>query len=110
MWIFANDAFLSIVRDRDKPARLLVRARRREDLERIFPEAEVIESLEADYRFRAALPEETVAAAVENRVRAIDYGNFRDSIEDRDLSAFAHQVWLEGLRLRDGAADGPSEE
>ncbi len=100
MWIFANDAFLAVVRDREKPGRLLVRARRREDIERVFPGAEVIESVQADYRFRVFLPEEEVVSALAARVRSIDYGNFKDSIEDRDLSAFAHRVWLEGLQLQ----------
>jgi len=105
MWIVANDSFLSIVRDRNSPRRLLVRARRRGDLVAVFPEAEVIESREGDYRFRAFLPEEEVAQAIAKRVGDIDYGNFRDSIEDRDLLAFAQQVWLEGLRLQEGNTD-----
>ena len=100
MWIFANDSFLSVVRDREKPGRLLIRARRSGDIERLFPGADVIESREADYRFRTFVPEEAVVEAVAARFRAIDYGNFKDSIEDRDLSAFAHRVWLEGLQLQ----------
>lgn len=100
MWIFASDAFLSIVRDRNGPQRLLVQSRRREDLLAVFPEAEIIESHEGDYPFRASLPEQDVARAVAERVRTLDYGNLKDAIEDRALSAFAHQVWFEGLRLQ----------
>lgn len=65
-----------------------------------FPGVEVIEGREGDYPFRASLPEEDVVRAVVDRIRAIDYGNFKDSIEDRDLSAFVHQVWYDGLRLQ----------
>ena len=103
MWIFASDSFLSIARDRNSPRRLLVQSRRREDLTAVFPDAEVIEGREGDYPFRASMPEEEVARAIADRVRTIDYGNLKDAIEDRDLSAFAHQVWYEGLRLQKGS-------
>jgi hypothetical protein len=101
MWIIAKDGFLSVVRDRNSAKRLLVQTRRREDLTSLFPEADVIESRDGDYPFRASLPEEEVAKTIAARLGAIDYGNFKDAIEDRDLSAFAHQVWCEGLRLQE---------
>jgi hypothetical protein len=54
MWIFLNNAFLSIVQDKDNMARFMVRARLRGDLERVFAHATVIETPPpADYRFRA---------------------------------------------------------
>jgi hypothetical protein len=36
MWVFLSGAFLSIVQDKQKPERLVVRARRRGDIERVF--------------------------------------------------------------------------
>ena len=41
MWIQFNNAFLSIVENRDNKLELLVRARIKGDIEKIFPEADV---------------------------------------------------------------------
>ena len=43
MWIQFNNAFLSIVENRDNKLELLVRARIKGDIEKIFPEADVFE-------------------------------------------------------------------
>ena len=84
MWIFTNKGFLSIVEDKDDPARLLVRARYEGDIERHFgEEAEVIELEFSDYRFRVFLPREEVRAVIDRELAALDYGNFKNSF-DRD--------------------------
>jgi len=44
MWIYMNNAFLSIVQDDDVPGMLLVRARRSGDIESVFPDAEACEA------------------------------------------------------------------
>jgi len=61
MRIFLNDAFLSIVHKDGDESTLLVRARRKGDLERIFPTADVQETPRNDYRFRALIPRIEVA-------------------------------------------------
>ena len=73
MWIFLSDAFLSVVADKDDPSgpRLLVRARRQGDIERVFPETEVASTPGADYRFRAWLPRERVAAVLTQLVESL---------------------------------------
>jgi len=48
MWVVLNDAFLSVVADRDDPNRLLVRARFHNDIARVFPNAEVTETPHAE--------------------------------------------------------------
>ena len=50
MWIQLNNAFLSIVENRKKTTELLVRARVRGDIEKVFPEADVFEDNNADYK------------------------------------------------------------
>ena len=93
MWIFMNDAFLSIVEPPNQSDVLLVRARVRGDLERVFPEAEVVETTERDYRFRTFLPRKQVADVISKQVMNIDYGNFKNSVnEDLRHDAYA-QVW-----------------
>ena len=87
MWIFTNKGFLSIVEDKDDPARLLVRARYEGDIERHFGgEAEVIELEDSDYRFRAFFPREKVQAVIDRELSALDYGNFKNSFNRDNMS------------------------
>jgi hypothetical protein len=80
MWIFLNNAYLSIVRDRDQPNYLLVRARNEGDIEAIFPAADVIKGAGTDYLFRTVIHESLVATAIKYAILDINYGNFKDSI------------------------------
>lgn len=95
MWIFLSDAFLSVVADKDDPSgpRLLVRSRREGDIERVFPEAEVATTPGADYRFRAWLPRERVAAVLTQQVENLAYTNFKSSIRDHAYHAAAMGAW-----------------
>lgn len=94
MWLCLNDAFLSIVHKDCARDELLVRARRRGDIEKVFPEAKVIVTMApADYRFRAVLKRAVVEAAVVGEVRRITYPNFKSSVEDRQLHDAYLQVW-----------------
>ena len=56
MWLFTSKSFLSVVSDKENPTgdRLLVRSRIMGDIEEVFPDADVMETPYADYRFRAA--------------------------------------------------------
>ena len=95
MWLFFSDAFLSVVADKADPSgdRLLVRARRRGHIERVFPEAEVFSVAGADYTFRAWLPRARVASACMEQVESIDYVNFKDSIDDPEYHDAALSAW-----------------
>ena len=64
MWIQFNNAFLSIVENRDNKLELLVRARIKGDIEKIFPEADVFEDDSADYKYRAFISKVKVAAKI----------------------------------------------
>jgi hypothetical protein len=91
MWIFANNAFVSIVEFRDEPDMLLIRARLPGDIQAMFPDAEVLEYTETDYRFRAKLHRQEVAETVFAQVMSVDYGNFKSSVKD----TFRHNVYME---------------
>ncbi len=92
MWIFLNDAFLSIVTDRNS-AKLLVRARLSGDIERVFPGAKVAEDMGTDYRFRAWIERETVADTLHHAVTDINYGNFKNSVQDHARHDAYFGVW-----------------
>lgn len=104
MWIFLNDSFISIVAHYGLPNSLLVRARRAGDIERAIPAAagKVQLTPEADYRYRATLPRATVEQALIDAVDAIDYPNFKNSIDPRDTtrSAVYGAVWGEAAALQ----------
>lgn len=93
MWIYLSDSFLSIVKPKGKKDVLLVRARIKKDIQRLFPDAEIIETLLSDYRYRAFLSVKEVADAVARQVRGIDYDNFKDSVGGR-----RHFIYLDVWR------------
>ena len=93
MWIFFNNAFLSIVDKDGDGTTLLVRARKEGDIERIFPEAVVNVTPHNDYRFRARIDREEVAQAVAASVRNITFPNFKGSVKDRKRHDAYMGVW-----------------
>ena len=64
MWIQFNNAFLSIVENRENRVELLVRARVKGDIEKVFPEADVFEDNNADYKYRAFISKAIVAEKI----------------------------------------------
>lgn len=93
MWLCLNDSFLSIVSKECSRDELLVRARRPGDIERIFPDAKVIETTNTDYQFRARIKKVFVEAALVEEVKRISYGNFKDSVSDTPLHNAYLRVW-----------------
>jgi len=93
MWIFLNNAFLSIVDKGGDGSTLLVRSRKAGDIERGFPEAEVSETPRNDYRFRARVDREQVAQAFAEAVRSVRYPNFKDSVKEPGRHEAYLGVW-----------------
>jgi hypothetical protein len=95
MWIFLSDAMLSIVEKPgdSKAGTLTVRARIKGDIERVFPDAKVVEGAGTDYRFRASIPREQVAKAMHDQVMNLNYGNFKSSVKDRQRHDAYMGVW-----------------
>lgn len=93
MWVFTSNSFLSIVEHDQDPGLLHVRARFSGDIEAVFPSADVSETPQADYRFRASLPRERVEEAMARLTREIDYDNFKNSVEDADRRDHYIKVW-----------------
>lgn len=98
MWLFLNDAFLSVVKPRGlKTQELLVRARRKGDIERVFgynhKRIKVERTPQRDYLYRALIPSRTVANVIAANISQINYDNFKDSVfEDERHDAYA-AVW-----------------
>lgn len=93
MWIMLNNAFLSIVSPSARSPTLDVRARVKGDIERVFPGAKVICLPNRDYAFRAHLPRNEVAAAIEREVAGIRYPNFKGSTHENDRHDAYVRCW-----------------
>lgn len=93
MWIFLPDAMLSIVDKGGDGTTLLVRARRREDISRVFPDAQIQKGGGTDYLYRAHIDREKVALRLAEAVRGIDYGNFKSAVAEDDRHDAYLRVW-----------------
>ena len=102
MWIVLNDAFLSVVSKRGSQTQLLVRARVRGDIERVFCDAEVFEDVDADYRYRSYIDRQVVSEVISDSISKIDYDNFKNSVSKDDrkrLNAYIN-VWESLYRMQ----------
>jgi len=109
MWIFLNDAYLSVVQCKDRPDKLLVRARFKGDLQRVFGEnISVYRTPGADYLYRTVVDRAEVAKILWNRVMAIDYQNFKASIQNdwrrHDTYLDVWRTLKEAQEVQDGCA------
>lgn len=95
MWVFLSNSFLSIVQHRDQPDHMLVRARLKDDINRVFPLASVTGMEEADYRYRAVIPRQEVAQAMALQVLKINYDNFKNTVTEPDRHSAYFGVWEE---------------
>ena len=100
MWIQFNNAFLSIVENRDNKLELLVRARVKGDIEKIFPEADVFEDDNADYKYRALISKAKVAARMMLKITVINYDNFKNSVKEVERKSAYNNVWVELRKLQ----------
>ena len=102
MWVLLNNAFFSIVKNRNKKNELLVRARIKGDIEKVFPEANTFEDKNADYRYRTFIETSIVADKISNEIFKINYDNFKNSISKDDFNrtiAYGN-VWKELYKLQ----------
>ena len=93
MWILLNDCFFSIVAKDCARDELLVRARRKGDIQKVFPKAKVKRDEKADYLFRARIKKAAVVEALKGEVDRITYGNFKSSVTDPKLHGAYMRVW-----------------
>ena len=105
MWIMLSDAFFSVVADPERVDMLVVRARMKGDIERVFPKVRVYATPNRDYQFRAYLPRETVALTIARQIRTIKYGNFKDSVKDAARHDAYLSVWTVMMRWSRGLFD-----
>ncbi len=101
MWLFIPEGFYSIVAAEEFGRPLQVRARCREDLDRLrqsyFPELGSNVALPGrDYPWRAFTTRDDLALCLARVAQALDYSNFKNEVGLRHSSGRAHiygDVW-----------------
>lgn len=96
MWIFTPYGFVSVVEDDDGD--LVVRARRREHLERLFPNETIVTTRRSDYKYRVFVDRYQLAKTVAGWVTSIDYDNFKAETGrvNHELAKLYGDVWALG--------------
>lgn len=100
MWVCFTDSFLSIVHKDCADDELLVRARRKGDIERVFPGTKVTCNLTTDYLYRARVKRSAVADALMSQAMTLDYSNFKDTVQDDHLHNAYSAFWGVMYRLQ----------
>jgi len=105
MWLFTKNSFISVVQHRERPDDVLVRARVRKHLERLFSnEAKEIYTDEgADYKYRLLISKKELAEVVSAYImQRLDYDNFKAAQEadDPTWKRFLSAAWAEGCKLQ----------
>ena len=101
MWIILNDAFFSIVQKDCARGEVLVRARRKGDIEKVFPGAKVARGEFNDYLYRAKVAKDEVKRALALEVDRVTYPNFKDSVKDQTLHRAYARVWADMLAVEE---------
>ena len=98
MWIAhsveGRGGWIAIVAHRGKPECLMVRARVRDHITSMWPDAEVYTlDVPHDYQYRADILREDVAEAMRVYTENIDYSDYKNSISDSDLYDALVKIW-----------------
>ncbi len=84
MWLYTTVGFYSVVQDKNRPDHVMVRARAREDLDKLLGllhwEAHytILEWTGTDYAYRVFMPKQDWAALMSLLIQRLDYTNFKD--------------------------------
>ncbi len=110
MWIFSTLGFFSCTRSAEDFETFQIRARVRGDLENLIHEmglqVRVLETPNADYRYRLLVDQATFRAIVAELVERVNYSNFKNEVHDtpgQESKAGPYlRVWSAMASLQDG--------
>lgn len=120
MWIATEHGFYSAVENRHKKNTVIIRARVKEDLEKLVASVKgskrrklLIESTpSADYPFRVTLRKTEWADFLSSAAQDIDYPNFKNRVAKHDAqrSHVYHDVWATLMKLEKREAQRWTQE
>lgn len=105
MWLFTKNSFVSVVQHRERPNDVMIRARRRNHLVRLFPkkEKQIVKTAGADYMWRLVVSKKELAKVASDYIlRSLTYDNFK-AAQDSASSCWAdflHKVWQAGYEMQ----------
>src|SRR5262245_25115673 len=102
MWIILNNAFLSVVATASNDDTLVVRARKRQDILNVFPNARIVALPKRDYQYRTVVSRQEMKDAMAAQVDRIDYTNFKDSVADDARHDAYLSIWQTMLQWSHG--------
>lgn len=100
MWICFNDGFISVVNDTRRIDELVVRSRRKNILEKLFPNNEIVTLNISDYKYRTYCSRKEMVAIISDRIMNIDYNNFKNSVDDDELHNLYSNMWTQHYRYQ----------
>tara|TARA_R110002051_G_scaffold176582_1_gene246532 strand:- start:9915 stop:10235 length:321 start_codon:yes stop_codon:yes gene_type:complete len=94
MWLIINEAFLSIVKHRDKENYYLVRSRQESHITDNFGEDKLFTLPKADYPYRANVTtEELTDFLTKYVIERLTYSNFKGSLETQHFKRTCLSIW-----------------
>lgn len=97
MWIFTKHGFYSVTKNPVRKHLMQVRARCRQDLQNLKTRfgltGEIMETPQADYRWRLLCRPATWHALAEELAKDVDYGNFKASVGHDQHDKPLMKVW-----------------
>lgn len=98
MWLFTTKGFYSIHEVEDGVELLEIRSRQAVDIDNFREHycpllGETVFVAHADYQYRATALRELIVVGVASVARDIDYGNFKNSVEDTSRDQTYMDVW-----------------
>lgn len=106
MWVFTKNSFISAVEHRDRPNDVMIRARCRRHLVRLFPKRkeQIVKTPHADYMWRLVVSKKELAKVLSDYIlRSLTYDNFKGAQEPEASGAwmdFLHSVWGAGYSMQ----------
>ena len=100
MWVFTETGFVSAVRKVDSPSKITVRSRDKQSLEVLaeLSETEILETPDADYRYRVLVSDDIYKVWLTTTVDMLDYDNFKNRAAVTRGHVFHHalgKVWTD---------------
>ena len=102
MWIFTKNSFISVVHHPSRPNDVMVRARRKSDLARLFPKKQITKTPNTDYMWRTVVSKKELAKVLATYISTqLTYDNFKaaQSEDSPYWHKFLLDVWEAGFNM-----------